>query len=148
MDSRQNKQVSVAVRSASAQGAARRACYGAAFLVGGFGLSVLHAAAGVGAPCPFRAITGWQCPLCGGTRMGAALLEGHVSEAFRFNPLALIAVGVVAGLTAGWTLQALGAPRVRPAEAVITRLRRVPQHAWWAIGIVTAVVYTVLRNLS
>ena len=34
--------------------------------------------------CPFRALTGWDCPLCGGTRMGAALLTATFC-AFGFN---------------------------------------------------------------
>ena len=45
-------------------------------------LSALFATTGFGLPCPFLALTGWQCPLCGGTRMGSALLHGDLVSAF------------------------------------------------------------------
>lgn len=37
--------------------------------------------------CPFRAVTGYPCPGCGGVRSATALLDGNISEAFRYNPL-------------------------------------------------------------
>ena len=58
--------------------ATRAAGYVGAFFAGGLALSALYATTGLGLVCPFRALTGWDCPLCGGTRMGAALLHGDV----------------------------------------------------------------------
>jgi hypothetical protein len=41
-------------------------------LLGGLGLSAGYAITGAGLPCAFRMLTGWSCPFCGGTRMGAS----------------------------------------------------------------------------
>ena len=35
--------------------------------------------------CPFKMITGLQCPGCGGLRATYALLHGHVKEALHYN---------------------------------------------------------------
>ena len=37
--------------------------------------------------CPFRLLTGWQCPGCGGTRACYQLLHLHPVAAFKLNPL-------------------------------------------------------------
>ena len=42
-------------------------------------------------PCPFRAMTGIACPGCGTTRAAHAVLEGHLLDALRFNPLIFVA---------------------------------------------------------
>jgi len=47
--------------------------------------------------CPFHAITGWLCPLCGSLRAIHALLTGSPLAALAFNPL------IIAGFGA-WTL--------------------------------------------
>ena len=82
----------------------------AAFFAGGLALSGLYAATGRGLPCPFRAMTGWDCPLCGGTRMGAALLHGDVQSAFMLNPLALIGLLTLGVLGLLWVVEAAGGP--------------------------------------
>jgi hypothetical protein len=38
--------------------------------------------------CPFLALTGMPCPLCGTTRAWDASLHGDLATAFRFHPLA------------------------------------------------------------
>ena len=43
-------------------------------------------------PCPLRALTGLQCPGCGGTRALHALLHGDVAGAFAFNPMLFVAI--------------------------------------------------------
>ena len=40
--------------------------------------------------CPFRWLTGWQCPACGNQRALHALLHGHLAEAWAFNPFLLL----------------------------------------------------------
>jgi len=40
--------------------------------------------------CPFRLITGWQCPGCGSTRAFYQLLHLHPIAAFKFNPLMVL----------------------------------------------------------
>lgn len=66
--------------------------------------------------CPFLALTGQPCPLCGGTRAFASMWEGDVGRAVRFHPLgpALFA-GTFAAAAAALVLLLSGrALRVRP----------------------------------
>jgi hypothetical protein len=44
----------------------------------------------VGIPCWFRAMTGADCPFCGGSRALGALLHGDVLGALRFNAFAVL----------------------------------------------------------
>lgn len=119
----------------------------AAFFAGGVALSLLYATTGIGLPCPFRAVTGWDCPLCGGTRMGEALLHGDVRAAFEFNPLALIGLVVMGVLGALWVVEAVGGPAVRLPRWLAEGLRRLGPSHWLAAALVVAVVYTLARNL-
>jgi hypothetical protein len=43
--------------------------------------------------CPFYAITGWLCPLCGSLRAIHALLRGAPLTALAFNPLLVVGLG-------------------------------------------------------
>ena len=128
-----------------------RAIGGLRWLIGyaafGVGVSALYASTGFGFPCPFRELTGWDCPFCGGTRLGSALLHGDVAAAFVYNPLVFVSlvVGVLVG--ALWMVEALGGPRVRPPTRWQSAARRIGATRWWIIGGVLAAVYVVLRNL-
>jgi hypothetical protein len=42
--------------------------------------------------CPFHALTGWLCPLCGSLRAVHALLTGAPLTAFALNPLTITAL--------------------------------------------------------
>jgi uncharacterized protein DUF2752 len=117
-------------------------------LAGGLALSALFAATGVGVPCPFLALTGWQCPLCGGTRMGAALLHGDLAGAYAFNPALLIVLAVLGALAVLWAIEVAGGPAVRPPRQLRKRLQRVPAMTWPLLAGGLAVAYTVLRNLG
>jgi len=117
------------------------------FFALGLGLSALFATTGVGLFCPFRTVTGWDCPLCGGTRMGNALLHGDVATAFAFNPVALIGVALLALVGVLWVVEALGGPAVRPPAGLHRRLLRTTPHQRLGVLLALAVVYTVLRNL-
>jgi hypothetical protein len=119
----------------------------AGILTGGLALSVVFTTTGLGLPCPFLAVTGWLCPLCGGTRMGGALLHGDLYSAFTANPLALVAVSVLAVLSVLWFVELLGGPALRPPRPVVQRLQRVPVSVWLVLGAAVAVAYAVLRNL-
>ena len=127
--------------------AVRAAGYVGAFFVGGVALSALYATTGLGLPCPFRAVTGWDCPLCGGTRMGDALLHGDVSAAFGFNPLAVVGLLVLGILGVLWAVEAAGGPAVRLPRPLADRLQRVRPSHWLVAGLVVAVIYTLARNL-
>jgi hypothetical protein len=117
------------------------------FFAYGLGMTVLYASTGVGLPCPFRMITGWNCPLCGGTRMGDALLHLDIGAAFVYNPMALVGLVVLVALTVLWTVQLAGGPAVRLPKLVRDRLAAVRQTTWLAAGVIGMVGYTILRNL-
>jgi hypothetical protein len=127
--------------------AVRAAGYVGAFFAGGVALSALYATTGLGLPCPFRAVTGWDCPLCGGTRMGDALLHGDVSEAFGFNPLALVGLLVLGILGVLWAIEAAGGPAVRLPRSLADRLQRTRPSHWLVAGLFVALIYTLARNL-
>lgn len=89
-------------------------------------------------PCPLHAITGLQCPGCGGLRAAHHLLHGEVVEAWRLNPLAVLGtVGGIAWLGAQWLGRFLGRDLLQP-------FRR----AWilWA-ALVGIAVFGIVRNL-
>ena len=115
---------------------------------GGFALSALFATTGIGVPCPFLALTGWRCPLCGGTRMGAALLHGDLAAAYGFNPAALLTLMALGVLGAIWAVEVLGGPALRLPRGMANRLQGVPAVAWAVVVLLLAVVYTLARNLS
>jgi Protein of unknown function (DUF2752) len=115
---------------------------------GGLALSALFATTGIGVPCPFLALTGWRCPLCGGTRMGAALLHGDLTGAFAYNPLTLGALIVLATLAVVWAIEVSGGPALRLPRRLTNRLQQVPAAGWLVPILLLAVVYTVFRNLS
>ena len=144
----QNGRVVVTRVAARAVPDRSRLLVGAGVLAAGLTLSAVYATTGAGVPCPFLALTGWSCPLCGGTRMGSALLHGDLSAAFAFNPLALIGVAVLAVLTALWGVAAAGGPAVRPPRVLAEWAGRVGATRWLVIGLVVATAYAVLRNLS
>ena len=125
------------------------------YLAGGGVLSGWYLLTGQGLPCPFHRLTGWWCPLCGGTRMGAALLSGNVPAAFAFNPMAFAAL-VVAALVAVWWLVGARRPVGPTGGPAAGSLRnRLPRPCrgwsagrWWAVAGAVAVVFTVARNLG
>jgi len=117
------------------------------FFAYGLALSAFYASTGIGLPCPFRAVTGWNCPLCGGTRMGDSLLHLDIGAAYAYNPLALIGLGVLVILGALWTVQAAGGPAVRLPKAVRDRAAAVSQTMWLVAGLLGMAAYTVLRNI-
>ncbi len=118
------------------------------FFAYGVGLSALYASTGIGLGCPFRWVTGWQCPLCGSTRMGSALLHGDLAAAFAFNPAVLVGLVVLGILGVLWSVEVLGGPKVRPPDRLAVRLRRVHPTRWLLGGLAAAVLYTVIRNLT
>ncbi len=99
--------------------------------VGYVGLVDPHNTNSVYPLCPFKWLTGWNCPLCGGLRMTHDLLHGDVAATITDNVLLLFAIPALAG----WIL--LRRRRGRPVlstPAVVTIT-------------VVAIAWTVLRNL-
>jgi uncharacterized protein DUF2752 len=88
--------------------------------------------------CPFKAVTGLDCPGCGGTRAAHQLFTGHLGAAVDLNVLAVLALpfllwGVFVSLTA-----MLGGPRWRAVSL---------SPAWTRVALVVVVAFWVLRNL-
>ena len=115
-----------------------------AFLAVGTGLSAVYVFSGhrIGMPCPFKLITGWDCPLCGGTRMGAALMHGELPAAFRYNPLALIGL---TGLGLGWLV--LLAQRAGIINARLPALSRRWRRILALAAVLVVLAFSVARNL-
>ncbi len=95
------------------------------------GLADPHRPGSLFPPCPFKLLTGWNCPACGGLRMTHDLLHGDVAAAVVDNVFLLVGLP----LLAFW---------------VIWRIKRGEQ-AWTLPAIVViavaAVGWTVVRNL-
>ncbi|MEO8106399.1 MAG: DUF2752 domain-containing protein [Actinomycetes bacterium] len=97
--------------------------------------------------CPLLALTGWDCPLCGGLRGTNALLHGDVATALDHNallPLFLavaVALAVSAFVRAGRVDQTPSAVSIRSRPLIVR-----PVVLWWSLGVVTAVFF-VVRNL-
>jgi hypothetical protein len=88
--------------------------------------------------CPTKAITGLDCPLCGGLRAVAQLTRGHVGQAASHNLLvvAFAPVAVVWWLS-WWWAERNGRPLPR------LRIGRVG----WSLIAVLVITFTVIRNL-
>ena len=85
--------------------------------------------------CPFHAVTGLWCPLCGSLRGLGLAAQGHVLAALGSNLLLVVTVPVLA-----WGAVALaGVGEVRGPWVVSSR-------AWIGLGVL-ALVYTMLRNM-
>jgi len=87
--------------------------------------------------CQFHAMTGMQCPGCGGLRAAHVLLHGRVAEAWRLN--ALFVAGLPAALAfAGW--------RWFERRRGPGTFRKLPL-AWVWIFVTVVIAFGVLRNL-
>jgi hypothetical protein len=88
--------------------------------------------------CPFKALTGWDCPACGGLRAVNDLGHGQLTEAAHSNLLFVASIPLLLGLWALWVRRSWtdGSPRV--PSATIRPLVV-------AYGVL-ALVFTVVRN--
>ena len=89
--------------------------------------------------CPFKAMTGLDCPLCGATRAAHQLFRGNVIGALDFNAMFVLAAPILIWFAIAVLRQGLGgaAPRM-------PHLRRST-----VMALVAAVlVFTVIRNLG
>jgi hypothetical protein len=88
--------------------------------------------------CPMKALTGIDCPGCGGLRSTHALLHGDIAGAFGHNAFAAIIVPVMAYLILRWVFQQfdISLPAIR-----------LPR--WSAVAIPLVILaFTVARNIS
>ena len=82
-------------------------------------------------PCPFKALTGWNCPACGGLRMTHDVLHGDFAAAVTDNVFLLVGLPMLVAFVL----------------AQRARGRRVSGRALLVTVIVAAVVWTVARNM-
>jgi hypothetical protein len=88
--------------------------------------------------CPFKALTGWNCPFCGGLRAVNDLGHGQVVEAAHSNLMLVASVPALLVLWVVWARIAwTGTGRVVPARWVQPLL--LATTALW-------VAFTVFRN--
>lgn len=90
-----------------------------------------HNPASIYPPCPFRWLTGWNCPFCGGLRMTYDVVHGDLAAALHDNVFVLVAIPMLAA----WLVvrRARGAsPLSRPVLLTV---------------VVATAVWTVARNL-
>lgn len=92
--------------------------------------------------CPFKALTGWDCPACGGLRAVNDLGHGDVAAALHSN---LVFVSAVPVLVALWALWVSNSWRGIPTPRRTTLGARGRRVAWVGAAIVL-VAFTVYRN--
>lgn len=107
--------------------------------IGGWATSVGFAVTATdlyGGGCPFRTLTSWDCPGCGATRAGLAVLHGRLILALHNNALAVVAGLLLTLWIAG---RILGVQIQSGASALSKR---------WLAGtaIVVVIAWTVFRN--
>ncbi|MFC7342154.1 DUF2752 domain-containing protein [Saccharopolyspora griseoalba] len=88
-------------------------------------------------PCPIEALTGLDCPGCGGTRAVWSLLHGDLPTALDYNAVAVLLLPVALGLWGAWVVG-----RWRGAPPRFPRWRGTP---FVLLGLAAA--WMVLRNL-
>jgi hypothetical protein len=89
--------------------------------------------------CPFKALTGWDCPGCGGLRAVNDLGHGHLVEAAHSNLLFVASLPLIFGL---WVLAVQRGWTGRPPRRLSPRTTR----ALIAAGTVLALAFTIYRN--
>lgn len=99
--------------------------------LGYVGLVDPHSSRSIYPLCPFKWLTGWDCPFCGGLRMTHDVLHGQLTAAAYDNAFLM----VVIPLLAAWLV--LWGRRGRPALPIPALVA--------AVFVTTA--WTVLRNL-
>ena len=81
--------------------------------------------------CPFKFLTGWNCPFCGGLRMAHDLLHGELAASISDNIFLLVGIPMLAG----WVVI-----RRRYGKSAL------PMPTLLTVA-VAATVWTVVRNL-
>lgn len=94
---------------------------------------------GLGIPCMFHLLTGFDCPSCGISRMGLALLDGNLALAWQANPviLCMLPFLLVLALRVGWRYIQTGSMQTKGAENLLLYTM-----------IAVLLLYGVLRNLG
>ena len=90
--------------------------------------------------CPFKLITGWDCPACGGLRAVNDLTHGDLGAAWHSNALFIGALPLIGVAWLLWVRRTVAGPgSARP-------LTRDTRHVLAALGLAVVVAFTVWRN--
>lgn len=100
-------------------------------------------------PCPVHWATGYACPGCGSGRALHALLHGSVGRAFSLNPLAVLALPVMAlgfaGLARTRWIGGMSDQMISRRASTSLRARTRSRLAWGVLG--GLLLWAVVRNL-
>lgn len=117
----------------------RMAVYTAAILAAGTAYYFFYRYTGIGIPCIFRTITGFQGPGCGVTHMFRALFEFDPETAYEANPVIFLQLPLFAALLVKHTVQYIqnGKYWIGKGEQIILMC-----------SIAALLVFGVVRNLQ
>lgn len=90
-----------------------------------------HRPSSVYPSCPFKMLTGWNCPFCGGLRMTHDLVHGDLVAGIHDNVFLLVGLP----LLAAWALLRRARGRALPSRAALLTV------------VIATIAWTVLRNL-
>ena len=99
--------------------------------------------------CPTKALTGLDCPGCGGLRAVHSLATGDVVGALDHNAfVVLVLLPVAVGAWVLWLVRAWRGPSpdADPAAQAVASSRRTARVMWVLLGV--GLVFTVVRNIS
>ena len=102
--------------------------------LGYIGLVDPHNTKSVYPQCPFRMLTGWNCPFCGGLRMTHDLLHGDLAASINDNVFLVCLLACIPVLIGWIVLRRRRGRSLLPAAA-------------WVTFVVASFAWTVLRNL-
>jgi hypothetical protein len=130
-------QASVATAARTYHPVAAPIAAGAALLGGCVAVALVDPSGGP-TVCPFRLVTGLDCPGCGATRAAHRLFTGHLLAAADLNVLALVAIPLLLwGLYVSLTAM-LGGPRWRTPAL---------PSGWVRVALVVVIAFWVVRNI-
>jgi hypothetical protein len=95
------------------------------------GLNDPHVPGSLFPQCPFKVLTGWNCPACGGLRMTHDLLHGDFSAAVVDNVFLLVGIPALVA----WVVV-----RIRAGKPAMSPLAL-------SVVFILSAVWTVIRNL-
>jgi len=87
--------------------------------------------------CPFRALTGLDCPGCGALRASHQILHGNLAAAFRLNPLVILFLPFLGYYLFRYCFAALSG---KPYTEAVVR----PVFIWMLLAVI--ILFWALRN--
>ena len=91
-------------------------------------------------PCPFKLLSGYNCPGCGSQRAIHQLLHGNITSAFQLNPLMVLSLPLI--------MYGLGTRVYNYVFEASHRVKIFYSNIFIYSYFSVAIVYWVLRNLS